>query len=738
MLAVACSSDELNDSSATTDNVGNGAIELSAGIVESSKTLTRAGAEDNHDATPTYGGHKNLATGTVIALQVRGTWTGNTPVNVEKETTATVGGVTGADDLHNSLTCLPVLYWDDYGSAAVGNYNPASPTDVNDGGDPPVVYGRGVGLTIYGAAVNNKTTLSAAGLSSITWTALGWTLPANQSEVGSQPADKDLLVSNNVRPGTGDGTYKFDARLSGKLLEFRHAMSKITVNLQAGEGFSGSFTSTEVKLVNKKGTTTGTDSWALTTGTVDITDGTVSAAATPQVITMHHNTSATPPTGYHAVHEALVVPGSAFKKDATIARIKADDNIYYITSEEIRDAINPEAHDTDDLTESGKNYIINVVVNKTKILVNATIADWTEVTAATEYPKINITASFANPDNIRYDQFSFYRSEYNNELPNINDGYTEGGLENEYYYKPASRITYNSSTNDYTWDPQRYWSTHKQHYQFRLVWPRATTTDTDTDPYHPHVETKEYDGKSCQVIKIENEQYEPLYIDAQKALDDNTHHPYPSNLMIARPEVPDDYCTNNEPGHVATKLYSEGICAREGYIDLKFEYVMSQVEVNLTTTDDETSVNLAGAQVEITNIYSKGYVKLGDREVKTDGAKGSYTMTLAMDNHATLDVNESLDANKRHCAIVPQELTYTTPQASTNVQFRIVLANGDVYYADVKPILETGKSTAVAPSGAWESGYHYIYTLKISKTAIKVNATLADWTTVKATQDVWF
>ena len=85
------------------------------------------------------------------------------------------------------------------------------------------------------------------------WEALSWTLPTDQRPTGYQPADKDLLISNNVRAETDDGTYKFDLRNNGKLLEFKHAMSKITVNLKAGAGFTGSGFTEETPVVSLTG-----------------------------------------------------------------------------------------------------------------------------------------------------------------------------------------------------------------------------------------------------------------------------------------------------------------------------------------------------------------------------------------------------------------------------------------------------------------------------------------------------
>jgi hypothetical protein len=62
-----------------------------------------------------------------------------------------------------------------------------------------------------------------------------------------------------------------------------------------------------------------------------------------------------------------------------------------------------------------------------------------------------------------------------------------------------------------------------------------------------------------------------------------------------------------------------------------------------------------------------------------------------------------------------------------------------VYYADVAPVKvkALGASTSEAVT-AWESGTHYVYNLKITKTEIKATASLTDWKTVEASEEVWF
>ena len=705
---IACSSEERITTDSNEDP--SGPIKLSAGIVEgNTKATTRSGAEDNH------ANHQALTSDTKLALRVSGTWTGHgeSPYAVVKTTTATVGPETSSGSKHNSLTYSPLLYWDDYGSA-----DPANATT-----------GRTEGLTIYGVAINGKTIAPSVS----DWTALSWTLPANQTASESTPADKDLLISNNIKAGTGDGTYKFDSRTSGKLLEFTHALSKITVNLNANNGFTdGVFASDpEVKLTSNNASTSYAE-WAYTTGTINITTGAVSSQSNPAVITMWQAVSA--PDGYDITKEALVMPGSQFSADdAIIARINADGNIYYVTAEKIRTAISA-SHASEGAysTEAGKNYIINVTVNKTDIVVTATVANWTNISADEVAPVINVSGDLGGSAVISADKtFSFYRSSF----PNINLGYSyDESLKENNYYKEESVLGYTHSTTTWTMSPVLYWPNHNTHYQFRAVWPRTVTTTTG-DEDKPRVvrevpigQTSEY-----QLIKVHNEAYTPDH--------------FPSDLMIARPDVPNGYqnCGNNEVVHQKVNLYTNGICAREGTINLKFKYMMAQVEVILTTTDtDYDKVKLDGAIVELVNVHKTGSVKLGDMEVITTGTSPLSNPVLNTFGDYTLDYNST--STHYHSAIVPQPLRFTEPLADGNLKFRIKIMNAagdavdDIYYADIKPISVkvTSSSDAAAPVTNWESGKHYVYTLHLSKTEIKVTATLANWTEVTASQTVWF
>ena len=194
----------------------------------------------------------------------------------------------------------------------------------------------------------------------------------------------------------------------------------------------------------------------------------------------------------------------------------------------------------------------------------------------------------------------------------------------------------------------------------------------------------------------------------------------------------DDYMCDNED-HEHVDMRTEGICARTSAINLNFRYMMSRLEVNLTSSavDAKDYVNLSYCKVELVNVGTKGDVLLSDR---------SALVTLDGQTYELNGVSSQIHYDD---VIVPQTLVNT--DSSNKVRFKItVYVNGtltdyDVYYADVAPIKVKASGASVsAPVDAWESGVHYVYNLKITKTEIKATASLTDWKTVEASEDVWF
>ena len=692
-------------------------IQLSAGISDGhSGVMTRAGAEDHH-TTP---GHMNFINGTKLTLRVDGTWTGHDPVSITKTTTATIGAETGTDSKHNTVTFTDAekLYWDDYGTADPANAS----------------TGRTTGLTIYGVAVDGATTAPSVS----DWTSLSWTLEANQT---SGWAAKDLLTSNNVQtenttlPYATDGTYKFTDRNTGKLLEFTHAMTKITVNLKAGEGF------VNAKFVNKP---TVTLLQFYYTGKYDVVSKTPAATTDSKTNINAHlaqvktvstaewsDAPATWASSNMAKFDALVFPGNQFT--ATIAddanmtptsstdilELNADGNVLKVTSAQLVKAIagtSTTGTPVNSTLEQGKNYILNITVNKTDIEVTATIKDWEDVETENVTPKINVNEVYGHPTQ---DGHPAFQKKF--------DLYRSTSIEGSFLgTDDHSVVSYADSK--YTMSPQLYWPNHNTHYFFRGVWPLVGSKDNEEAQLGPTSTQVE-----SNAIVISNATYKKGY--------------YPSDLMIGRPLNTDDK-TPDETCKVAGHSSAAGICATEGNVHINFRYVMSQVEVHLeTATGSPTPANaveLTNAKVEIINGYTTGKVSLG--EFNSDG---SFKITVLSEKaDFTLAHVDGENGNYRHSAIVPQILTYSTDvaQKENNLRFKITIyKNGetsqgidDIYYADVEPILKSDKSGKVAPNGKWESGVHYIYNLMLTKTEIKVTATITDWVTVNASEDVWF
>lgn len=741
------------------------AITLRAGISDAAAgVMTKAGAEDHH-TTP---GHVNFTNGTQLRLRVDGTWLEKTSYTLPhgnvssgaatQETTATTGDKTGTGMLHNEVNFTPAqrLYWDDYGTADPVNIDAPKGTAIAGTG------GRNIGLTIYGVTLNGKDAAPIIdGSTGKSWDNLNWTVSQDQSATGVWGSE-DLLISNNIKAGN-DGTYKFDdyvydlknsTNTASNIIEFTHAMSKITINLIAGEGFPTTGVGATAKKFgaepevvltsNLYGETSKTE-WANTQYAVNVITGAVATASnTPKAITT--KTTKTNDATFTVVKEALIMPGSTFGDAAAgvypqVLSILADGNRYYVTTEMIRaaitTAISAGTHANSYTTQPGKNYVFKVIINKTSIDVTATIKNWEDVTAADETPIINFSNCYGQEGTDLAKGFSFYRS------TSVNGSYINGLTEGN-----TSTVSYASST--YTMSPQLYWPDHSTHYFFRGVWPTVNTTD---GPATSNVK--------ANAVEITNVAY--------------AQGKYPSDLMIGMPRktdgTPDEHCKSSHDvdGICATDALSGSSHENEGLIHMNFQYAMSQVEVELQSATGSASVNInENTVVELVNVYNNGEVKLSDESISTSGDKGNYTLDLVTGTGNEL---------KRHSAIVPQTLTFSTAGASTNLRFKITVTNDDavlyadeteynaakgtsldaaafaalsvaertktpattdVYYTDVEPIKKTGSTDKVAPNGKWESGVHYKYVLTLSKTAINVTATLKDWIEVTASDNIWF
>lgn len=691
-------------------------IVLRAGVSEGSAGVQTRAGEDSH--VP-------FSAQTQLRLRVDGTWMGHEPVSVSKMTKAKTAATASdridgvVNDKHAvEFTAAEKLYWDDYGTADPNN----------------ATTGRTTGLTIYGVAVNGVGTLpsSPTDLNStdLSWTALQWNVGTPSADVINQKAGwtaYDLVTSNNVR---SENTYKFAARASGKLLKFTHAMTKITVNLTAAEGFpaGGSPESPQFQEA-PEATLLGfnyigkvdVEEKTSNAKQADYTDGTAAVAN----IQMHCEGSSAWQKSHQATLTALVFPGNTFNatigtdanytptSDTNILEFTADGNTYKVTAAQLVKAINAAGTtgSASGTLEQGKNYVLNITVKKTSIDVSATVVNWTDVVAANETPIINVGYCYGHdtglPGVSAFTQdFSFYRSE------NKSGSYLEDGN--------SAVVSYASSA--YSMTPSLYWPNHSTHYFFRGIWPKVGSESGEI----PIGKVETAAGKTT--IAVNNVKYEK--------------ETYPSDLMIGMPRksdgTPDETC--KVEAHKTGEVFHEGICAtdapagsihaNEGLIHMNFQYAMSQVAVELMTSTGPDNVAFDQyTKVEIIDGYTSGALKLADGSSDFTGqSKASYSMhTLAL-----------LDYDSYRDAIIPQSLV----DGSNNptLKFRITVGNGGTsdVYETVLGIANIKEQTTGNSITKWEPGKKYVYTLYITKTDIVVVATIKDWVEVKAEDNIWF
>ena len=674
LLAAGLSSCASEDFWDTFDRTIDGPIDFTVGVETSPAQRTKTRGEDN----PTY---YAMQAGTQVRLKVDGTWERKAPKAISKTTTCSVVAAQTGNVNTMSFTDAEAVYWDDYGA-----------------GDPENKTNTDKGVAVLGVAVDGMNTAPTVGDGE--WESLSWPVITDGKDV----LNGDIIVSNNL------SAYKFTNRKidKEKNLVFTHPLSKITFNLTAGHGFPstgvGATTNkfeNDPTLILSKATTledisNTENNYVITNGTVSISGGTATSGDTKAAVVA--GTTSTTDKDITVIKQVVVYPGTQLGENDNdvIAVLNADNNIYYITAQEIHAAIDTKGGHTDYKTLPGYNYIINITINKTGIRTTATVTDWNVVNAEMAYPVIDVKAAVGAKDENStipsgFNGFDFWRSE---------------DIDKNYQCE-ATPIVNSNGTTDWTNTTVLYWSHHYQHYHFRGIYPTNTTVVTDEIDNH-------------QYVKVKNAAY-----DAEA---------FPCNFVMGMPEIaPNTMCNNPDHKDDQVDMSIGGICARNAAINLNSRYMMSQVEVNLSSSEStaKDNVDLSNAVVELVNVGTEGNILLSDRSavVTTDAQDFELPHT---------------SGNNYHGIIVPQ--TLKNADNSNKVRFRITVYSDssktkkDVYYTDVVPIKVKQKNStdAAAETGKWESGIHYVYNLKITKTEIKATATLTDWTTVEAAEDVWF
>ena len=674
LLALMSCSDG-NDIHTYTVGAEDNAIALSIGVDNSPLTptpnlaKTRAAEVDNYIA---------LTQGTKMRLRVEGKWGSNSLI---KFTDCSADAATGYNTYNTISSYSPMLYWDDFGTA-----------------DPNNTTGKTDGLAIYGVAVDGKkdkapdvnystgesTTDQWGNHSSENSNLLPWSTEDNSN---STVLERDLIVSNNLSKATAEtpGNLTFDEHkaiksnssednLKQSRLIFKHVLSKVTFNLTPGDGFNRNFNATPiVTLVSDNDE----NAYCITEGNINIKQGKAIAGTTDNDKKVVKLKKIADGDNGKITEAAVIYPGSPIGRESDndiVAKINADGNIYYVYAKEIRAAIISKlgSENTDYTCKASYNYVFNVKVSKTKISVTATLTDWNVIEAEEVEPKITARATVGDKGTGMSNQYDFYRKTNGNDYSKVSEN-------------------------------EMFWPDHQTHYHFRGIYPQLTNEGTQ-----PYQIAKVGENSDVQAIKVSNSAW--------------NESAFPCNFMIGMPEIKEDDKMCGSDSHDPIDMIENGICAREEAINLNFRYMMSQVLVELTTTEGYDKVTLnANTKVEIIGGYKDGYVGLHSRNVeKYADSKESYMMT---------SVSDASNVQK-HDAIVPQSLD--------GVKFRITVTNTDnstdIYEVDINTIKEKNTNT---PITVWKAGEKYKYALKITKTDIHVVATITDWTEKDAESDIW-
>ena len=729
-------------------------IELSVGgvdgAVESSTTRTVITTEKTNMTSLTAGTHifmlmksdYSALTGDYASLNYGG---------AQSAKYTTTRGTVGSDDkivFDNDATNTRTRYWDDAHARSSKLSIWALACDGLD-------YLGGIGTNLketnnifYNSADQYNGQANSNVAANVSWRTnlinaklIQWNVPhgTNYAQDATTVKNRDLLFSNNLAKYTdSDNRLKYDVAQSPKAftggkLVFYHALSKITVNLNIGEGFTGTndfrFPSSQnVKLsyFNIWGQFSAEDGEFLSVNSAHESIG----AMWNRTVNGPNTTNNEEPAywleanvlPYSSTDTKTSIKGSQFTSDGThvMMEFTIDNSTYKITSKQLFDAIKRKAENniSGDATsiemEAGKNYVFTFTVSKTKIEhITASVVNWEEVVANEYTPIIDVNQTYgvAGAETALNKTYTLLRST------------TKTG---NYTTESGATMTYDNSA--YSMSPQLYWPDHKTHYFFRGVYPAVGSTNgpslvNDTE-------------NKTTTISVTNCAYA-----AGKS---------PSDLMIGIPrnsDGTDETCKVDGTGHKASS--AQGICATSGNINLNFRYAMSQVEVRLSTVTGDAAVNLANAKVEVVGGYNQGKIKLEDGSATTSNSdKGDFELAVLpiTDNNKRKDKdgNETiLSTNVRHSSVIPQDLTYNSskPLDASNLRFKITITNEDnstdIYYADIKPIEVTVGSNKSVIS-AWEAGKHYIYFLELKKTEIKVSATITDWVTATGSTNVWF
>ena len=654
-------------------------------------------------------------------------------------------------------------------------------------------HGRKSQLSVYAVAIpdkNSGTLLPETKLSIGTlgenskWASestpdntIAWTVSADQSTAGTV-SNQDLCYSNNIQTGGKNGVYRYNfidpvgyptfpgcnedgtikpglkdgvmkyttpsASKPGKFdrghMIFRHALSRITVKLKAGDGYdpSTAFVVDHVQ-INKIRLADGTNT------KLNLVDGTWSGYTTDQTITKMEKATPQASATHHREFVAQTIPGDEIDQNSTENRLElvVDNNIYYITDKMLFTAFSTSATDDisgDKLTlRQGRNYEINVTVSKKKIdNITASIIPWATVTSSNmDVNNAYIQLDLYDPSGTAID--GSYSSNppllFRLDDPSPNFIFSDDQWKHYKWYTKYDK--YNSLTWDGTnsrWTTDLFFETNYASYHFRM-----TNEKTDNKIHlgpgssGPFGEADYFDIATSD---------EDIWWGAPMLTSATLKYDYQNTASV----TPSTDYTSPLAGGFSSSIHW-GIAATESPIKFTMLHIKSQIDVVLKTTTGPDAVKLKDgdntAIVKVVRAFNNGNVELGRGMVKTSGSTGEYVMKLPTYNSRFSDYFATAnEATKAYWSYyVPQELVRNSgANANDFVGIEITTPDGNVYKINRLSEIEASAVGSEAGQGQaesqkilrWLPNHHYTYTFTLKKTEVTATATVTKWNEVTA------
>lgn len=750
----ACSTEELPDNGGSTD--GKTAIEFAM------SNTGGIGMSLDSRAAASGASRAGFGSATRIVMRIGSTST-ETPTDIKyTRTTATASAqVTEGTADYSTVTFTQgseMRYWDD-------------------------AHGRNSQLSVYAVAIPDKTEESLIPVDKLSFTpesgsnwaaedastaaannAIAWEVSADQSTPGTV-SNQDLCYSNNIQTGGKNGVYRYDFSAttpgyptfpgvadidnledgmmtfaengtSGKFdrghMIFRHALSRITVKLTAGDGFTQAdapfaftFADGNVYINNVP-----------TSGTFDIANGTWKDGAITSTIKKMEVTKQATQDDKNYTLVANLLPGYEIRKDnaTNMLQLELDDNIYNITEAMLYNALNGKSgitqNDGTKITmEQGLNYEIGITVKKQGIdKVTATIVDWATVTAEEQYPSnAYITLDLKTFDGTACKGFDFYRLNDPYDTPQTAapsvkhyKWYTGYNTDGKATLTPVDVAGNTVDENDASFDHYKtnwYYDSNKAFYHFRTV-NEGTTIATDAA----------------------NGDYFTITSSSEETNDPHWGAPMHSSADITYAVSGDATATPPTGGFASSIHWAIG--STKSQIKITELHILSKINVILKTTDTDNKVTLydgtTPAIVKLVRYFKDGKVELG---------RGLVTVTSDSRGSAEFKTPDTFfeEANKKTnpylFMAVPQLLSGSGSAGDADfVGIEITTPDGNVYkinrLSEIKASAVGTEAGQGQTSGEfitrWLPNHHYTYTFTLKKTEVTATATVAKWNEVTA------